>query len=106
MAGWQWLFLIEALPALVCGIAVFALMVDRPAQAEWLTENEKALVTSEIEREDAEKTTHHNLGAILSDRHIWKLCAVYFCQIIGLYGIRVLFSSLILESGLSRVLTI
>jgi D-galactonate transporter len=106
MAGWQWLFLIEAFPALLCGIAVLALMVDRPAQAKWLSDEEKAQVTGEIDREDLEKTTHHNLGAILSDRHIWKLCAVYFCQIIGLYGISFWLPSIIKDSGLSDVSTI
>jgi D-galactonate transporter len=106
MAGWQWLFLIEAIPALIAGMAVLALMVDRPTQAKWLTDEEKALVTSEIDREDAQKTTHHSIGAALSDRQIWKLCAVYFCQIIGLYGISFWLPSIIKDSGLSDITTI
>jgi D-galactonate transporter len=103
MAGWQWLFLIEAIPALICGIAVLALMVDRPTLATWLSDEEKTQVTNEIERENAEKTTHHNLGAILADRHVWKLAAVYFCQMIGLYGISFWLPSIIKDSGLTDV---
>src|ERR1700761_3448176 len=87
MAAWQWLFLIEAIPALLVGFAVLWMMVDKPMQAKWLTDDEKRLVTHAVEREDVDKTTHHNAGAFLSDRNIWKLAGVYFCQIIGLYGI-------------------
>jgi D-galactonate transporter len=101
MAGWQWLFLIEAIPALLAGFAVLALMVDKPSQARWLTDDEKRTVTQAIEREDAGKTTHHSARAFLTDRNIWKLCAVYFCQIIGLYGISFWLPSIIKGSGLS-----
>jgi MFS family permease len=103
MAGWQWLFLIEAIPALLAGFAVLALMVDRPSQAAWLTDDYKRTVMQEIEREDAEKTTHHNARAFLADSNIWKLCAVYFCQIIGLYGISFWLPSIIKDSGLANV---
>jgi MFS family permease len=103
MAAWQWLFLIEAIPALLAGFAVLWLMVDRPGEATWLSDEEKSEVSSTIEREDAEKTTHGNAAAFLSDRNIWKLCAVYFCQIIGLYGISFWLPSIIKDAGLTDV---
>lgn len=103
MAAWRWLFLLEALPALFAGLAVLALMVDKPQQAKWLTDDEKRHVTQAIEREDAEKTTHASAGAFLTDRNIWKLCAVYFCQIIGLYGISFWLPSIIKDSGLTDI---
>ncbi|SAL77148.1 major facilitator transporter [Caballeronia peredens] len=103
MAAWQWLFLIEAIPALVVGFMVLWLMVDKPGQAKWLTDDEKRLVTHAVEREDADKTAHHNARAFLSDVNIWKLCGVYFCQIIGLYGISFWLPSIIKDSGLTNV---
>lgn len=103
MAGWQWLFVLEAIPALLAGIAVLALMVDRPSQATWLSDDEKRTVTDTIEREDAVKTAHHGTRAFLSDARIWKLCAVYFCQIIGLYGISFWLPSIIKDSWLTDV---
>lgn len=49
------------------------------------------------------KTAHHGARAFLSDARIWKLCAVYFCQIIGLYGISFWLPSIIKDSGLTDV---
>jgi D-galactonate transporter len=103
MAAWQWLFLIEAIPALLVGFAVLWMMVDKPSQAKWLTDDEKRLVTHAVEREEADKTAHHDARAFLSDRNIWKLCGVYFCQIIGLYGISFWLPSIIKDSGLANV---
>ncbi|SDV46881.1 MFS transporter [Chitinasiproducens palmae] len=106
MAAWQWLFLLEAVPALLAGVAVLRLMVDRPQQAKWLSDAEKTAVTQAIDAEDASKTTHSDTRAFLSDVNIWKLCAVYFCQIIGLYGISFWLPSIIKDSGLRDVATI
>jgi MFS family permease len=106
MSAWQWLFLIEAIPAFIAGLAVLFLMVDKPEHATWLSDDEKLAVTQAIEREDAEKTTHHSVRAFLSDRNVWKLCAVYFCQIIGLYGISFWLPSIIKDSGLTNVAVI
>lgn len=103
MAAWQWLFLLEAIPALAAGLAVLFLMVDKPGYAQWLTDDEKRTVTQAIEREDAAKTTHDNARAFLCDSNIWKLCAVYFCQIIGLYGISFWLPSIIKDSGLTDI---
>jgi nitrate/nitrite transporter NarK len=103
MAAWQWLFLLEAIPALVAGFAVLFLMVDRPGHAKWLTDDEQRTVTQAIEREDAAKTTHHSARAFLRDSNIWKLCAVYFCQIIGLYGISFWLPSIIKDSGIADI---
>lgn len=106
MAGWQWLFLIEAVPALLAGFAVLVLMVDRPNDARWLSDAEKREVNAAIENEDASKTVHGDARAFLRDRNIWKLCAVYFCQIIGLYGISFWLPSIIKDSGVNDVATI
>ncbi|TCK36888.1 sugar phosphate permease [Paraburkholderia sp. BL8N3] len=103
MAAWQWLFLLEAIPALIAGFAVLGLMVDKPHHAKWLTDDEKWNVTQAIEREDAAKTTHASARDFLADRNIWKLSAVYFCQIIGLYGISFWLPSIIKDSGLTTV---
>ncbi len=103
MAAWQWLFLIEAIPALIVSFFVLFVMVDKPMLAKWLTDDEKRLVTHAVEREEADKTTHHNAGAFLSDKNIWKLYGVYFCQIIRLYGISFWLPSIIKDSGLTNV---
>ncbi|MFL9925418.1 MFS transporter [Herbaspirillum lusitanum] len=101
MRGWQWLFLIEAIPSLIAGIAVLFLMVDKPEQAPWLSPDEKREVVEAIRREDAGKTTHDSSGSFIKDARLWKLAAVYFCQIIGLYGISFWLPSIIKGAGIS-----
>ncbi len=93
MAGWQWLFLIEAVPALVAGIAVLALMVDKPHRGEVADRRrESAASHRTIEREDAREDARITTSRRLPHRSATSgsSCAVYFCQIIGLYGISLL----------------
>ncbi len=106
MKGWQWLFLLEAAPSLLAGIAVLFLMVDKPEQATWLTEAEKVEVSAEIHREDGDKVVHTSSGAFLRDARIWKLSGVYFMTIIGLYGISFWLPSIVKDSGIKDVATI
>ena len=101
MRGWQWLFLIEAIPSMVAGIAVLFMMVDKPEQARWLSADEKRQVVEEIRQEDGAKTEHANSASFLKDRRLWKLCLVYFCQIIGLYGVSFWLPSIIKNSGVA-----
>lgn len=96
MRAWQWLFLIEAVPTFVIGVFVYFFMVDRPDEAPWLSERERAEVTEALRREDAGKVVHANSLAFLSDWRIWKLSAIYFMTIVGLYGITFWLPSIVL----------
>lgn len=103
MKGWQWLFLLEAVPSLIAGIAVLWLMVDKPEQARWLSDSEKAEVSADLRREDGDKVVHTSSRQFLRDINIWKLCAVYFMTIIGLYGISFWLPSIVKNSGITSV---
>ena len=103
MKGWQWLFLLEAVPSLLAGIAVLWLMVDKPEQARWLSDSEKAEVSADLRREDSDKVVHTSSRQFLKDINIWKLCAVYFMTIIGLYGISFWLPSIVKNSGIASV---
>lgn len=103
LKGWQWLFLLEAIPSFVAGCAVLMFMVDRPQNAKWLTDEEKLEVVSALQREDKGKLAHENSWSFLRDSRIWKLSAVYFMQIIGLYGISFWLPSIIKSSGVTSI---
>ncbi|MDP4026252.1 MFS transporter [Methylobacterium sp. NEAU 140] len=103
MKGWQWLFLLEAIPSLLAGIAVLFLMVDRPEQAKWLSAEEKAEIRTDLMREDGDKVTHTSSKQFLKDINIWKLSAIYFMTIIGLYGISFWLPSIVKNSGIANV---
>jgi ACS family tartrate transporter-like MFS transporter len=88
--GWQWLFLVEALPALMLGVAVFFYLPDGPRDAKWLSESERATIEAELARERSGGHDHvHGLWTALADPRVLLLCAVYFFIVVGLYGITI-----------------
>ncbi|GHB13606.1 MFS transporter [Salinicola rhizosphaerae] len=91
LAGWRFMFFGVAIPAIVLGIVAWFYLVDRPADARWLTAEEKAWLTAELEGESREKsgTSHEKKGlkqAFCSGR-VWALCLIYFGFIYGLYAL-------------------
>ncbi len=86
--GWQWLFLIEALPALLLAVAVLKFLPDGPREAKWLSDGERAIIAAELARERTDDHEHvRGLWAALADMRVLLLCAIYFFIVVGLYGI-------------------
>ena len=86
--GWQWLFVLEAVPALVLAGAVFAFLPDGPADARFLSARERAFIADELAAErDCEEERIHGVWAALGDLRVILLCAIYFGIVVGLYGI-------------------
>ena len=88
LRGWQWLFLIEGLPAIILGPVVLRYLTERPADATWLTKEEREWLGREIDAEHAD-TSHAivTLGAALGSRRLWIVSLPYFCIVIAFYGI-------------------
>jgi MFS transporter, ACS family, tartrate transporter len=88
LKGWQALFLIEAVPAVMLGFVVIFWMADWPREARWLTEAEKQFLTEQFEREVAAKVAarHYTVFEALKDREVLKLCLTYFLWITGYWG--------------------
>ncbi|MBO9581509.1 MAG: MFS transporter [Sphingobium sp.] len=87
LRGWQWLFLIEALPSLVIGILIFAMLPDRPRDARWLTPAECALIEAQLAADEQRKALHGERSRILdifSDWRVWALALADFCR--GVYS--------------------
>ena len=72
LAGWQWLFLIEALPSLVLGVAVLAYLDDGIAAARWLTPEEKGLLARRI-ADDQKDVVSHSLRDGVTNPRVWLL---------------------------------
>jgi MFS transporter, ACS family, tartrate transporter len=89
LAGWQWLFLIEGIPAIVLGFVTLAYLPDGPKHASWLTNEEKEWIELRLqrEREEARHQAHHTLGDALRSRRVWTLAFIYFSVIMSFYGI-------------------
>ncbi len=89
LAGWQWLFLLEGLPAIILGFIVPYYLCERPEQAEWL-EPEELLWLQETLKLESELKEHHNSFTflqVLVNPQIWLLSLIDFTLAISSYGI-------------------
>lgn len=96
--GWQWLFLIEALPAIFLGLAVWFYLDDGIEQAHWLTPAKKEFLARNIEEEDASKESLP-LRAILADGRLWRLCLLILGLVIGIYAVSFWMPTVLKEAG-------
>ncbi|WP_199027214.1 MFS transporter [Ralstonia sp. ASV6] len=101
MAGWQWLFILEALPSIVLGAVIFFLLDDRVADARWLSADEKQLVQAEIDA-DGPTRTHGTVRAVFLSGRVWLLCLILFGIVMGSYAIGFWQPSVIRSSGVDE----
>ena len=103
LKGWQWLFLTEALPAVLLGFVVLVYMTDRPEQASWLDGDERNWLVSTMSAESASKaaTANHSIWRGLADPRVLALSLVYFGTSAGLYTLGVWAPQIIKQFGLS-----
>lgn len=78
--GWQWLFLVQGLPAIILGVLVFVLLEDKPAQAKWLSADEKALIDDAFKHDVKDVASGHSgsFGQCLRDPRVYVLSLIYF----------------------------
>jgi MFS transporter, ACS family, tartrate transporter len=105
LAGWQWLFIMEAAPALVLGVVVFFYMTDRPEQATWLKDDERRWLVDAMAAEQAGKAaaTSHSVWRGLADLRVIALALVYFGTSAGLYTLGIWAPTIIKQLGLSSM---
>jgi MFS family permease len=87
LKGWQWMFLLEGLPATLLGIIAWLYLDDRPANASWLNDRERALLTRKIEADRAIKTgvEHSGIGKVFGDSRVWVMAFIYFAYLCASY---------------------
>jgi MFS family permease len=105
LAGWQWMFLIEAIPSLILGVLVFLFLHDRINDAHWLTKQEKAMLALQIKLEESGKVALP-FTRVMTDIRLWHMALIYFCFVMGLYGISFWLPTIIKASGVTDILNI
>jgi len=102
LAGWQWLFAVEALPAIALGVVTYRYLDDAIVDAKWLSPSEKALLASNIDAE-AKFTTSSPVGirAVMTDGRVWLMCLIYFSVVLGQYGLNFWLPTIVKASGVS-----
>jgi MFS family permease len=91
LRGWQWLYLLEAIPSIVAGFLAMRFLNDSPAKSTWLNDEERSLLTRRLEEDEAahkkvitDRT--QNLAGVLVSRNVWLFCLIYFGSVMGNYG--------------------
>lgn len=99
--GWQWMFVIEAIPTVLVGLLVLAILKDSVQDANWLTQDEKNLVKQELAQDNQHKEGHASVKEFIADKRLWLLAGIYFCVVMGQYAITFWLPTLIRNSGIS-----
>src|SRR3984957_7263264 len=88
LKGWQWLFAVEGLPAVILGIVFFFVLPDSPATARWLTDAERnaVLVRQQNRARQRSPTEHETIGPALRDARVWLLGIFNFCMLSSAYA--------------------
>jgi ACS family tartrate transporter-like MFS transporter len=103
--GWQWLFIVEALPTVVLGCIALVYLTDKPEDAQWLEQDERRWLTQELEKEHSEKAARSasNVWVAFKDIRVWLLALVYSGTSMGLYAIGFWAPMLLKQFGFSFV---
>jgi ACS family tartrate transporter-like MFS transporter len=86
---WQWLFLLEGLPAVVLGVIALRALTDRPEDASWLPPADRAWLVAAMRDERTRRGVggHGSIAASLRSFTFWRLTTVYFLNTIVTYGL-------------------
>jgi D-galactonate transporter len=91
LRAWQWLFLIEGIPSAIAGLVTMFYLVDGPAKAKWLTNEERdRLIRGLHEEEETKKSeghSNHRIVDAFKSAKVWLFCAIYFGFQMGSYGL-------------------
>jgi nitrate/nitrite transporter NarK len=106
LAGWQWLFIIEAVPAIVLAVVVFFYLTDRPADAAWLASDERRALADrlEIERKHREAVHSYTVTQALVNPRVIGLSLVYFGAVATNYGLSFFLPQIVKAFGLNTFL--
>lgn len=108
LSGWQWMFLMEGVPAICLGASVFWALSDNPREARWLQGEEREWLLAKLDSEELAESglKKENLWQVLISPRIWMLSIVYFGVPTTMYGVTLWLPSMIRSlSGLSYFFT-
>jgi len=88
VGSWRWLLILEGIPAILGGVLTYFLLPARPAEAKFLTIEERNWITTELAREERNKTAKRRITVVqtLGHRRVWHLTAIYFPATLGFYS--------------------
>ena len=108
LAGWQWLFIVQGLPASLLGVIIYFYLQDGPADAKWLTPAEKDLLNHNLthDRKDIVGEAEGGMWKMLRDPRVYVLSLVYFLLLGATYTMVFWLPTLIQSWGVKDLLLI
>ncbi|MEO7272902.1 MAG: MFS transporter [Vicinamibacterales bacterium] len=105
LKGWQWLFLIEAIPAVLLSFVVFFYLTDRPSDATWLAADEREWLVARLDQERRlrESARHYSVAQALLNPKVLALSLVYFGAVATNYGLSFFLPQIVKAFGVSNV---
>ncbi|MBP8534170.1 MFS transporter, partial [Streptomyces sp. MK37H] len=104
--GWQWMFLLEAVPALLVGVVTLFYLDDGVRDAKWLTDEEKAVVEQAVADDSAHRTVHGRVLDAFREPRVWLMCLIYFCFVMGQYALTFWMPTFVESTGIDGNLAI
>jgi cyanate permease len=105
--GWQWLFILEAVPSILLAFGVVFYLTDKPSQATWLAQDERNWLETRLESERQTKVQaeHLSIGKALGDIRVLGCAFVYFCLNAASYGVAFFLPTIVKGFGVSNFQT-
>jgi len=106
--GWQWVFILEAMPAVLLSVVVLRKMTDRPSDATWLRADERTWLQGTLRAERARVESHVGARTVwqaLTDRRVLALSVIYLFSVTAGYGITFFLPQIIKQLGHSNLMT-
>jgi ACS family tartrate transporter-like MFS transporter len=107
LRGWQWLFIMEAVPALILSVAVLVYLTDKPADATWLAADERRWLVDRLAAEERQRVAarHFSVMEALLNPRVLALSLVYFGAVAVNYGLSFFLPQIVKAFGLSNLQT-
>jgi MFS family permease len=107
LQGWQWLFIVEAVPSVIMGFVIWFLLTDRPRDARWLRPEQREWLQGRLDSEIAQRESVHRFAfwETMGNARVWLLTLVYFGQNVSGYGLLIFLPTIIKSFGVSTQVT-
>ncbi|MGW5304198.1 MFS transporter [Streptomyces griseoluteus] len=104
--GWQWMFALEALPALAVGVTTLFYLDDGVRDAKWLSDEEKDVVERALTEDAAHRPVHGKVWDGFRDPKVWLMSLIYFCFVMGQYALTFWMPTFVESTGIEGNLAI
>ncbi len=103
LQGWQWLFILQGMPAILLGVLAYFLLLDRPEQVGWLTAQEKQTLQNDLAEASGPPSAkpHSLMEAFTAEPSVYAWSLTYFSLMVGLYGLSFWIPKVLVSHGMS-----